>query len=196
MQILKWLAVPFLVLAASCATATYASKNEPGSAESIYGSQVYVYSFLDVRSSDLGRGMVEQVNQQLLSQLNARGVAAQIVTYGDVTDKIAVGTVQVPVDEIIASYGPQEAEFGADFRLVVMPTQMTIYGATQDYQVSWQLMSVETGEVVWSTTLSGGRTVWWHQNEDSEDRARAVVDGLIAEMAASGLFNTTSDFAI
>jgi hypothetical protein len=193
---LKWLVAPALLLIASCATANYASKAPDQSAQSIAGAQLYIYSFLDARSGDLGERMVAQVNEQLTARLTERGVASRIVTYADTTDKPAVGTIMVPVQEIIASRLEEEAEFGADFRLIVMPSDMMIYGANQNYEITWELIDVQTGEIVWTTTLSGSRTVWWNQNEASEGRARTVVDGLIEQMAASGLFNPQSEFAI
>ena len=195
-QILKAVAAAGLLLVAGCATASFSSKHSNENARSIAGAQLYIYSFVDARSSDLGTQMVAQVNEQLIARLNERGVASRMVTYGDTTDKPAVGTVSIAIEEIIASRLGEEAEFGADFRLIIMPSQMNIYGATQSYEVAWELIDIRTGETVWSTTLSGNRTVWYRQDEDAEGRARTVVDGVIEEMAASGLFNPHSDFAI
>ena len=196
-QILKAVAAAGLLLVASCATASFSSKhsNENARGASPAPSSTF-YSFVDARSSDLGTQMVAQVNEQLIARLNERGVASRMVTYGDTTDKPAVGTVSIAVEEIIASRLGEEVEFGADFRLIIMPSQMNIYGATQSYEVAWELIDIRTGETVWSTTLSGNRTVWYRQDEDAEGRARTVVDGVIEEMAASGLFNPHSDFAI
>ncbi|MGH6950052.1 MAG: hypothetical protein ACREH4_04225, partial [Vitreimonas sp.] len=64
---LTWLAAPALVLLCACATANFTTKT--GEARSIAGSQVFIYSFLDVRQDELGQRMIENVNQQLTDRL-------------------------------------------------------------------------------------------------------------------------------
>ncbi len=187
-----WLLAPALLLLSACATANFQTDTKLGGAPSIVGSQVYIYSFIDLRETDFGDAMVNAVNRQLVERLAERSVVAQVVSYAETTaGKFTArggGSVMIPVAEIIASRLEEEAAMGADYRLIIVPSQITIYGATQQYDVRWELVNVTSGRVVWMTALRGNRTVWYSHNEDAEGRAATFVNGVIAEMDNSGLF--------
>jgi hypothetical protein len=180
-----------LVLSA-CATARFESAAQPGAVVPlISGSQVYVYSFLDIRNADLGAPMVAAVHQQLVARLAEHGVEALVLTYGAATGKpvdLGTGTVRVPVERVVQGNSEVEAGFGADYRLIILPARMTLTGAGQNYRIDWTLVEVATGRAVWSTILRGGRTVWWNTSEDAEGRAAMFVNGAMAEMASAGMF--------
>ncbi len=188
------LATSFFLLTA-CATATFDTPAKLGQRESITGTQIYVYSFLDLRRRDLGGGMVEAVNRQLGERLAERGVETRFLTYSEATGKPVTGwpgSVSVPVARIVADHLNEEIGFGAEYRLLAMPSSMNLSGAGQRYQVLWSLVDVASGDEVWRTTLNGGRTVWLLQDEDAEARAAMFVDGVIAEMTRSGLLAPAS----
>lgn len=189
----KILALAFaaaLAVLGACATASFETAAKPGTLPAITGAQVYVYSFLDIRNSDLGAAMVAAVNQQLVARLAERGVEAQVLTYSEATGKPVAGwagTVSVPIAQILAEHRDEETSFGADYRLIIMPASMNLYGANQSYQIRWSLVDAASDREMWMTTLRGDRTVWWSQNEDAEARAATFVNGVIAEMTGSGL---------
>jgi hypothetical protein len=175
----------------SCATARYVTPDKLMDVPGISGAQVYIYSFLDLREADLGERMVAEVNERLRADLAERGIQTELVTYRQTqTDREPSRglTVMIPVDRIVASQLSQEQALGADFRLMIIPSDMRIYGSNQSYEINWDLVDISTGEVVWTTRLQGGRTIWWSTGEDPEGRARAFVYGVIRQMELSGLF--------
>lgn len=184
----KWIAaLAAAVVLNACATANFSAKGE---GPALTGSHVYIYSFIDVRNNDLGPRMIAQVNEQLRARLAEYGVETRLVTfretsYGRYTS--VTGSVAVPVPQIVEQNARAEQEFGADYRLVIMPTQITIYDAAQNYQITWDLFDVNTGEIVWSSSMRGNRTVWYSADEDAEGRAATIVDGLINQMVASNM---------
>lgn len=186
------------IVLSGCATASFNTTNKLGPPPALGGANVYVYSFLDLRNSDLGTRMVQEVNTQLVAQLAAHTVTAEVMTYAQASEgKVPpFGTVMVPVGEIVQSNLGREQEFGAEFRLIIMPSQMNLYGATQSYEVNWSLVEIATGETVWSTTMRGDRTVWWSQDEDYQSRAETVVLGVIDQMVAGDLFRRPPESVI
>lgn len=188
-----FVALAAAVVLSACATANFSTPK--GSGPVITGSQVYVYSFLDLRNDDLGARMVAQLNEQLRSRLSEHGVETQLVTFRETPQgryTSVTGSVSVPVREIVEENGQNEEDFGADYRLLIMPTQMTIYDAAQNYQIIWDLVDANTGEVVWSSTMRGNRTVWYSANEDAEGRAATIVDGVISQMVAGNLITAAA----
>jgi hypothetical protein len=176
---------------AACATANFQTNTKIETSARLPGAGVFIYSFLDLRDQDFGAAMVQQVNAQLVAQLNARGVTTDIVTFRESSRGRATsvtGTVSIPVDNIIRDNLAREQVLGADYRLIIVPSDITIYGSNHSYRLIWDLIDVRTGEIVWSANMNGNRTVWWNQNEDAEGRAETFVSGLIAEMTSSGLF--------
>jgi len=190
-MIRTFLAAIAAVLLSSCATANFDTQHKLGDVRGISGAQVYIYSFLDVRDGDLGARMVGAVNEQIGAQLAAHGVESALVTYRE-TDAARYtarsGSVMIPVEDIIASQLPQEEALGADYRLIIVPSEMMIYGANQSYVINWDLIDVRTGSLIWTTSLRGNRTIWWAADEDSTRRAQIFVNGVIEQMASSGLF--------
>ena len=186
----KLLMLAVVAALGACATARFETAAKPGTLPAITGTQVYVYSFLDIRNSDLGAAMVAAVNQRLVARLGERGVEARVLTYSEATGKPVAGwagTVSVPIAQILAEHRDEETSFGAEYRLLIMPASMNLYGANQSYQIRWSLAEVASDREMWMTTLRGDRTVWWSQSEDAEARAATFVDGVIAEMTGSGL---------
>jgi hypothetical protein len=193
--IMKKLLGMLLALALSaCATTSFTTKTSTTDAR-LTGQHLYIYSMLDLRTSDFGAAMVGGVHDQLRARLGDRGVTTEMLTYADTLDGRPLTpqnqTVRIPLERIIAENQTREQDFGATYRLIVVPASMRIQGAGQSYDVNWVLIEIPTNRVVWSTTLQGSRTIWWSQNEDPARRATAFVDGVIAQMESSGLFDAT-----
>jgi hypothetical protein len=95
--------------------------------------------------------------------------------------------MQIPVRRTIEGSGALELAYGAQFRLIVFPSRMTLNGAWRHYDVSWEIFDTKTGKRVWSTVSNGKHTNAWRDDEDPQQRAKTVVDGLVAALKSSGL---------
>ena len=75
---------------------------------------------------------------------------------------------------------------------MVFPSMVTTTGANIDSQINWTLIDAKTDKPVWTTKQSSSRTIWWNNDEAPESRAKQFVDGVMAQMAASGLFGAAA----
>lgn len=176
----------------ACASLNYSSTENPTHV-TLVGSQVYVYSFLDIRNSEFGTRMVRAANEQIVEGLGARGVQSEFITYHQTEAGMATtsegGSMVIPIDQIVASRRAYEQQIGADFRLLVIPSQMLVNSAAHDFEVRWVLVDTSDNRTVWQSTLRGSRTVWVGGNDsDPENRARRFVEGLFVQMQQRGLF--------
>lgn len=180
------------VAAAGCSTVSSEFHNtttmvpvEPASL-----SRLYLYSFLDLSSHAIGTEMIEEISRQLAAEMGSRGIVTEEFTYAADPLRPATQTgwttERVPTGAVIARNREREREFGARYRLIVLPEATVSVGASRTYRIRWRVEDSRTGRPVWFTTSRGEHTNLIHENENAEARARAVVQGLITEMVSSG----------
>lgn len=111
---------------AGCATApTFIDTTAPGEPTKV--DKVYIYSFVDLRSTDLGSEFMVEIEKQLGEGFRALGVEPQqhwfrrdpIFLEMAVTLATGYSSARIPVREVIARNAPSEQAFGAKYRLVV-----------------------------------------------------------------------------
>lgn len=181
-----------LALLSGCATNEFAATKSEVAGLNIKGAHVYVYSFLDVRDPELGPTMTAEVNAQLTKALAAADVQAKVLPfkaseigrYSTLTN----GNVRIPVRETVFANLAQEREFGAQYRMVIFPSNMQLQGAWKHYDIKWDLFDAQSGKLVWSTTSHGKHMTTWKVDEDPQPRAKIIVDGIIAEFKNSHLY--------
>ncbi|GAA0643901.1 hypothetical protein [Brevundimonas lenta] len=181
----------FALALSACATNEFSDTRTTPGFQSVRGSPIYIYSFLDVREQYFGPTMLTTFDRMLQDQLAAKGVKSELLRFKESEPAmefiLSDATARLPVGDVVASNKSAESALNARYRLVIFPVAFT-QATTQTYQINWMLIDVDTGRTVWRTTSSGVRTIWASHDEDAENRAKLIVDGIIAEMSGSGLF--------
>lgn len=174
-----------------CATNEFKTVASPTNGPSIRSSKVYAYSFLDLRDSELGSTMLSQIDSQLTQSLASASVSLKVLRFKDSDIGRSYATtnsgMSVPVRQTIESNISEEKAYGAEYRLVIFPSKITLSGAWKFYDIRWDLIDVKTGNRVWSSSSQGKHLTMWKNDEDPEGRAKVIVDGVIAEFKKSGL---------
>ena len=158
------------------------------------GSRVYVYSFIDLRVAELGPDFMQAFERLLAQQLREAGVESRQLWYGKTPLKsvlergASTGSTRVPLPEVVAANREREAEFGARYRLVVIPSEISRAGAAVTVRTRWDLYDPKTNRSVWTGRADTIQTFWGaNVNEGAEERAQKLVTGMVAEMKRVGL---------
>lgn len=163
-------------------------------------NSVYIYSFLDVREKQLGAKFLQAVQHDLQDELTQRGVRSKQLWFNSSPQRAefslnesaprgfrAETTVRIPVLEVIGGNASDERAFGASYRLVMSPSDITNSGVGFDSQVTWILTDAKSGQVVWKATSSMSTINWMKADEDPTGRAQLFVHGLMQEMTKESL---------
>lgn len=165
--------------------------------------QVYIYSFLDVRESNLGRNYLAQFERILDDELQKRQVRSKQLWFKKsgtalhtaMIDKatftslyVRQSTTEVPVKRTIAENMADEASFGANYRLILFPKNIS----NNTYEVHLDIEDTATGRLLWYATMKGGNFNWVIQDEVPEQRARLAVQSLIEALDKSHLLPAAS----
>ena len=176
---------------AGCATNQFTTVAPATEGLSIRNTKVFAYSFLDLRDAELGPSMLTAIDKQLTQALAKSGVTLAVLRFkdSDVGHSFSAtsGGMAVPVRQTIDSNAKGEQALGADYRLIVFPSKMTLSGAWKFYDIRWELIDVKTGKRVWSSVSQGKHLTMWKNDEDPEGRAKTIVDGAVGEMKKGGL---------
>ncbi|MCX7358927.1 MAG: hypothetical protein NT015_12405 [Alphaproteobacteria bacterium] len=189
-----------LVLLGACTTiASYEGTRELRDVGSIAGSKVYVYSFLQVGRNAIGPGVLENIDAQLTQRLSESSVTVGFGNAstvdpldGQIRSQPYDRRFRMPVREIVDKNRANEEEFGAAYRLLIVPRFLSMSQYSGDggqYVVTWALIEIASEEIVWQTQLNGAYTPLLYDNERAVERAGLLVDGAIEEMRASGLLD-------
>lgn len=165
-------------------------------------TRLYVYVFLDIREELIGRQTLQALERQLAARFEANGVASAQLWFkqSPVGREVALGeqpgrgslygsssTVRVPVATVIRGNAQAEVDFAPRYRLTAFPAQTSGLGSGVGYTIYWDLVDTQSNRLVWRTDSSVSNTNWWKNDEWPEERAKAMVDGLFAEFARSGI---------
>ncbi len=184
-----------LGLLAGCTSARFSS--QPPLAP-LQLDRVYVYSFLGYRQASLGAGFIGELHTQLNAAMIQHGVEVKQVWPGASESPATTslrkqqapeGVVDIPVDRVLRENRADEQAFAPSYRLMVYPNALS-GNVGQNFSVIWDVVDARTGTRVWSTTSSVRTPNLLGTTEGSPERARVVIDGLIAEMTKSGLFGS------
>lgn len=170
---------------------------------SIQLTSVYVYSFLDVRESLIGKNMLHELETQLGERFERNGVKAEQLWFSrsPLRREISLNeeparsssiyasssTIRVPVAETIRSNAAAEVAFAPRYRLTVFPAQSRTTGGGAGYKIYWDLFDVTTNKLVWRSDSDVYNMNMWKADEMPKERAKAIVDGIFQEFAKSGL---------
>lgn len=186
------------IMAASFAAAC-GSTNFVKAPPSYSGAQldvVYVYSFIDVRTKDIGDTYVSAFNRELEQQLSRRGVRARLLKFEDSpvardtslasSDPVGLyrsASVQVPVGAVIRANQSEERAFGATHRLIVFPADLSRGGNIWLY-TRWDVVE-PGGKVMWTSTSRTNQT--FGASHLTAGNAANCVSEVLAQMERLGI---------
>jgi hypothetical protein len=155
-------------------------------------TSLYVYSFLDLRESDLGSEFMKQFERILGDELRRHGVKSRQVWYARLpSDQLRPltdsGMQRLPVAKVVADHARQETEFGATHRLVIVPTEIKHQGHWVFIDMRADVIDRATGNIVWTTHANARHTAFSSVNDNAEERARQLAGGLVEAMRKAGL---------
>jgi hypothetical protein len=166
-------------------------------------TSVYIYSFLDVRESLIGKNMLQELETQLGERFERNGVKVEQLWFSRSPLRREVSlneeparsgsiytsssTMRVPVAETIRSNASAEVAFSPRYRLTVFPALSRATGAGTGYKIYWDLFDVTTNKLVWRSDSDVHNLNMWKSDEMPKERAKAIVDGIFKEFAKSGL---------
>lgn len=185
MAIKRLAVVGLLVLISACATNQFSQTKSLVDGLSLKGSKLYVYSFLDIRDQQFGPNLLTQFDTQFVRELANSNVTAKVLRFKESEtgrySTISNSQMTVPILETIKSNMENERSLGANFRLILFPSAMTLSGAWTLYDIRWDLVDTRTGKLVWTTMSHGKHINAWKHDEEPEARAKTIVDGIITE---------------
>jgi len=185
------LAAACLALLPACATNEFLQTKTHVEGLSLKNTKLYIYSFLDVRTGELGPNLLDEFDRQLTQQLAKSGITAKVLRFRDSEPgkqySFTSTGMQIPVRDTIVQNLANERAMATDYRMVIFPSQLTVAGAWRHYDVRWDVMDARNGKVVWSTQSKGKHMNAWKADEEPEARAKTIVDGIVAEMQKSNL---------
>lgn len=153
-----------------------------------------MYSFLGITRDLVGNRTLQALDRQLVERLGQASITTAFghTSMAPVNDRLVVehhtyggreGFTSLPVEQAIAAEQSGEERFGAAYRLVIVPYSLSsLDGYAGAYSARWTLIDVRTGEPVWQIDMDGGSS-----SGNVEERAAAIVDGVIEQMRLSGL---------
>lgn len=167
--------------------------------------KLYIYSFLDVRQTNLGDNYLTMFEMLLAEELTKRNVnskqlwfnRSQTARHTAMIDTVTLAnpyqrnsTTQVPVRRTIAENLADETSFGARYRMTLFPKSIS----NNAYAVHIDIEDVATGKLVWYATMSGRNLNWVMADEVPEQRARLTVQSIIEALDGSHLLPAATPF--
>ena len=183
-------------LLTGCMTTNEVMRTAPNSSgATLVNSSLYIYSFLDLSAPYLGADMLAELDKQLVDSFTRLTVKTRMVRFMESRTaqrtrarSISNGAYEMPVGPLITENITAERADRVEYRLIVLPKRFTVYGYNQHWEIDWQVTDAADNRMLWSTRTKGDRVVMWSNNEAAANRAKLMVDALIGEMRASGLF--------
>ena len=180
-----------LVSLAACASNNFAPATRVADGVTLKGARLQIYSFLDVREVELGPHMLDELDKQVVAALAKEGTTAQVLRFRQTeTGRYFTASntgMSIPVRQTIVGNLADEQAFGADYRMVVFPSNLRLSGAWHFYDIEWEIRDARTGKVVWSTVSHGKHMNAVKNDEDPAERAGNFVRGFIEGLRASKL---------
>jgi len=185
------------MLAAACSMPTrFEAQTRVSASEApVRVESVYVYSFLDVREAQLGREFMKQFERILAEQLRARGVNSKQLWYGGVPDDSlqarplasAPSSQRLPIAKVVADNAGAESAFNPSHRLLVTPAELSRAGSWIKALVRFDVVERASGKSLWTLRADTMHLHFATLDDGAEQRARQLVNGLIAEMQKAGM---------
>lgn len=181
----------FFFILTGCATNEFAPSKTYAEGLSLKDSRLYIYSFLDIRDVEFGPTMLAEFDKQFTQELQTAGTSAKVLRFKSSGPgryfSFTNSGVQIPVRDVITQNANDEKAMGAQYRLIIFPSKMTLSGAWKFYDVRWEIVDIRTDKVVWATTSRGKHLNAWRNDEDPGPRAKTIVNGIVEEMRKSKL---------
>ncbi|MGE8134695.1 hypothetical protein ACQKO5_13865 [Novosphingobium subterraneum] len=183
----------FLSAATGCAEAQVAPSPKIG----ISGQSVFVYSFLDLFPKSYTPPVTDQIVNDLGVALKYSGVDPTIREFrkSNVGNSypfpktLPIGTVTLnpPIEAMILEDYIAEKERNTKYRLIIFPTMFKSDGPWRFYDISWTLISIDSGMPIWNYTYHGSHMSILRNSENKVKRSRKIVDAAVEEMKKAGI---------
>ena len=181
----------FGALLASCASNQIVSTASAVEGASVKNSKIYIYSLLDLRDAEFGPSMLAEVEKLLTFELAKGAAISKVLRFKDSEIgryySTTSGGMSIPIKQMLDSNLHDEQGFGADYRLIIFPSKMTLTGAWKFYDIRWEIFDIKTNKRIWGSISQGKHLTLWKSDEDPQARAKTIVDAVIAEMRKSGI---------
>lgn len=187
----KIVLIALVFLIQGCISSKFVSSKLLDEDLSLSGKTIKAYNTLDIRTEEFGEKMLASLNQQIISIFENKKIITTVLNFKDskVGSRYMVsGSGTVPIEDFVDQYESQESEEGVNYRLLVIPSQMTVSGAWRFFNITWILEDVKTGLPVWKGISRGEHLVQFHINEMPEKRASLIVESLFSELEKSNVF--------
>ena len=155
--------------------------------DTINGTKIMVFNFLDMRENELRTKVLDQIEGQLQTYLESEGATVQLIrssqTQGGKWHSAGMGQAMVPVPQIIFGERAREKAFGNEFRLIIFPSRWESVGSWRHYDIRFVLEDARTYKTVFDQIYTGKHLVMIKESENSEKRGRKIIAAL-CEMVA------------
>lgn len=184
-------ALTLIALQFGCASNQVVSSNPITPGTSIKNSKIYIYSLLDLRVAEFGTTMLTEFDKQLAMEFAKSNATSKVLRFRESdTGKYFTTTnsgMMIPIRQMLVSNMLDEKQFGADYRLIIFPSTMTLAGAWKYYDIRWEILDAKTNQRVWESTTKGKHLTLWKTDEDPQERARTLLEPVFQEMRKSGV---------
>jgi len=160
------------------------------------GSFVYIYSFLDVRQEEFSPKVLQQLDDDLKARFSVAQVRVKSLSFRNSstgqfysTENTGSGSTLIPVERTIKENEADEHSEGANFRLIIFPSNFTVSGAWRFYDIRCLLIDVTDNRTRWTYIYHGSHLVIWKESENAAARSKKILDAMFADMRARGLLN-------
>lgn len=154
---------------------------------------IYVYSFLDLRQGSLGPNFLAETKKQLTAALSREGIRSKQLWFNEspLREQFSLEAkgpnpantnTRVPVGEVVEATQQDERAFGASHRLVVFPAYVMSSNTGSSFDIRWDLVNSQTNQLSWRTISRSHFQKFFLGDENPQDRASEVVQGLMSEL--------------
>ena len=197
MRILMRKILFFLAFVLSGALCNAEAQEAPSPKTMISGQPVFAYSFLDLFPKSYTPPVTDQIVFDLGVALKENSINPTIVEFRKskvgqsypLPKKLIIGDIALypPIDKVIVEKSAEELSNNAKYRIIVFPTSFRNEGAWRYYDITWSIVSIESGKSIWNYTYHGSHVSILSNSENKVKRSRKIVDAVIGEMKRAGI---------
>lgn len=189
---MKKLAPICLMFALSaCVSNKFVASNKIDNNLNLKNSTIHAYSMLDIRESEFGEKMLSSLNANISEKFKSRGIESTVNVFKEskTAQLFSISNSGVlPVEEFVKEKTNEENISNVKYRLIILPSQMTVSGSWRFFKITWILQDAKTSKMVWKGISQGEHLVQFSVNESPDSRAEIISKSLFAQLDAANVF--------